>query len=71
MTFFIEEDVNLLRRIFLMGKMSKFLGTGWDSVPFRGFPTKVWGKGSVCTWWVQESNIEKGLFLVRSGIKGA
>ena len=54
-----------------MGKMSKFLGTGWDSVPFRGFPTKVWGKGSVCTWWVQESNIEKGLFLVRSGIKGA
>ena len=26
-----EEDVNLLRGIFLLGEMNKFLAVGWDS----------------------------------------
>ena len=30
-TFLIAEDVNLLRRTFLVGKMSKFLAVGWYS----------------------------------------
>ena len=41
MTLLIAEDVNLLRRIFLAGKLSKSLAVGWYSPPFPGFPIKV------------------------------
>ena len=36
MTLLIAEDVNLLRRIFLVGKMSTFLAVGWYSTPTPG-----------------------------------
>ena len=32
MTFLIEGNVNLLRGVFLVGEMSKFLNAGWDSL---------------------------------------
>ena len=41
MTLLIAEDVNLLRRIFLAGKVSKSLAVGWYSPPSPGFPIKV------------------------------
>ena len=41
MTLLIMGNVNLLRRIFLMGKMDKFLAVGLYSPPSPGFPTKV------------------------------
>ena len=37
----IVEDVNLMRGIFLVGKMSTFLAVGWDSSPFSRFPRKI------------------------------
>ena len=45
MTLLRAEDVNLLRRIFLVGQMSKFLAVGQDSSPSAGFLIKVQGKG--------------------------
>ena len=41
MTLLVAEDVNSLRRIFLVGKMTKFLAVGWDSPVSPGFPTNV------------------------------
>ena len=41
MTFLIAEEANLLKGIFLMGKMSKSLAVGWDSSPSLGFPINV------------------------------
>ena len=38
MPFLIKEEVNLLRGIFLVWEMSKFLAIGWDSSPSPGFP---------------------------------
>ena len=40
MTFFIEEDVNLLRRIFLVGKMSNFWVLGGILSHFEDFPQR-------------------------------
>ena len=40
----IAKDLNLLRGIFLMGKISTFLGVGQDFPPSPGFPIKVQGK---------------------------
>ena len=40
MTFFIAQDVNLLWRIFLVGKMSNFLAVGWVSLNYLG--EKFW-----------------------------
>ena len=34
-------DVNLLKSIFPLGKISKFLAVGWDSPPSPGFLIKV------------------------------
>ena len=42
MTFLIVEEVNLLRGIFLVEEMSKFLAVGWDSSPSPGFPINVY-----------------------------
>ena len=42
MTFLIAEEVNLLRGIFLVVEMSKFLAVVWDSSPSPGFPTNVY-----------------------------
>ena len=38
---FIVEDVNLLRRIFLVVEISKFLAVGWYSPPSPKFLIKV------------------------------
>ena len=67
MKLLTAKDLNLLREIFLMGEMSKFLAVGYDFSPFPGFPIKVVGifptlkvshkvsgEGrTVITWWVQ------------------
>ena len=37
----IAEDINLLSRVFLVGKMSKFFAAGWDSPISPGLPMKV------------------------------
>ena len=47
MTFLIAEEVNLLRGIFLVGEMSKFLAVGWDFSPSQGFPINVYGDNGV------------------------
>ena len=41
MTLLIGEDVNLLKGIFLVGKMRKFMTTKWYSHPSPGFRRKV------------------------------
>ena len=41
MTLLIEKDVNLLKGIFLVGEMSKFLAVEWDSPPSPGFPINI------------------------------
>ena len=41
MTLLIGEDVNLLKGVFLVGKMRKFMTTKWYSHPSPGFPRKV------------------------------
>ena len=47
MAFLIAEEVNLLRRIFLVGEMSKFLAVGWDSFPSPVFPINVYRDNGV------------------------
>ena len=47
MTFLIAEEVNLLREIFLVGEMSKFLAAGWYSPSYSGFPINVYGDNRV------------------------
>ena len=42
-TLLIAKDVNLLRGVFLVGEVSKFLAVGWDSPLSPGFPIKVYG----------------------------
>ena len=37
----IANDLNLLRGIFLMGEMNKFLTVGYDFLPSPGFCIKV------------------------------
>ena len=41
MKLLIMEEVNLLREIFLVGEMSKFLAVGWDSCPSPEFTINV------------------------------
>ena len=41
MKFMIAEKVNLLKGIFLVKKMSKFLIVGWDSFLSLRFPKSV------------------------------
>ena len=41
MTLLMAQDVNLLRRIFLVVKMNKFFAVGWDPPPSLGFLIKV------------------------------
>ena len=41
MSLLIEENVNSIRRIFLVEKMNKFLAVGWYSPRSLGFPIKV------------------------------
>ena len=38
---FNREDVNLLKRIYLVEKISKFLAVSWDSPPSLEFPVNV------------------------------
>ena len=49
MKFLRAKDLNLLREIFLMGEMSKFLAVGKDFFPSPGLPIKVQGKGEQST----------------------
>ena len=46
-TLLITENVNLLRRTFLVGKMSNLLGVGWDSPLYPGFFIKTQGDNDV------------------------
>ena len=39
-TLLIAENVNLFRRIFLVGKMNNFLAVGWYSPHTQGFPLR-------------------------------
>ena len=41
MTFFIVEEVNVFKGIFVVKKMSKCLSADWDSYPSPGFPIKL------------------------------
>ena len=43
MTLLIAEGVNLLMRIYLVGKMYKFLAFGRYSPPSQGFPQRFRG----------------------------
>ena len=55
MKLLTAKDLNLLRRIFLMGEMSIFLAIEQDFSPSPGLPMKVQEKGEpVPTWWVQQ-----------------
>ena len=47
MALLIAKNVNLLRRIFSMGKMSNLLGIGWDSPSSSGFFIKAQGDNGV------------------------
>ena len=47
MILLIEDDVNLLSRIFLVRRMSKFFVVGLDSFTYSGFSIKVWGHNGV------------------------
>ena len=49
MKLLTAKDLYLLRGVFLMGEMSKFLAVGWDFLPCPGFPIKVQGKGEQST----------------------
>ena len=49
MKLLIAKDFNLLRGIFLMGKVSKFLAVGQDFPPSPGFPIKVRRRGEQST----------------------
>ena len=52
MTFLIGDDVNLLRELFLVGRMSNFLALGWDSRLITRVSQKGSGEGeTVHTWW--------------------
>ena len=68
----IAEDVNLLRGIFLVRDMSKFLAVGRDSAPSPGFPIKVQGKeeGQSTPGGGNKATSKDGTFLVRRGIPG-
>ena len=55
MKLLTAKDLNLLRGIFLMGEIIKFLAIGLDFSPSPGLPMKVQGKGeTVHTRWVQQ-----------------
>ena len=41
MTLLTAENVNLLRTIFLVGKVSNFFAVSWDSPLYPRFPIKV------------------------------
>ena len=59
----ITKDVHLLKEVFQVGEMSKFLAVGWDSSPRPGFPIKVQEGVTVHTWWGQQRNIKReGIF---------
>ena len=62
MTLFIGEDLNLLRWIFLVGEISKFLAVGWDSLQShtQGSHKVLGEEAEVHTWWGQQSNIKVG-----------
>ena len=47
MTFLMAKEVNLLRGIFPVGEMSKFLAVGWDFSPSPGFPINVYRDNGV------------------------
>ena len=49
MKLLTAKALNLLRGIFLMGKMSKFFAVGTDFSPSPGLPIKVQGKGKQST----------------------
>ena len=42
MTPLIAKDVNLLKGVFLVGEISKFLAVGWVSSQSPGFPINVY-----------------------------
>ena len=58
----IAEDLNLLREIFLVEKMSNVL----SKIPSPGFSIKVQGKGKT----VYSRGRKEETFLVRRGIHG-
>ena len=67
MKILIAKNLNLLREIFLMGEMSKFLVYGYDFSPSPGFPIKVQEKGEQSTPGGCNSFVT---FLVRREISG-
>ena len=61
MTLLIGEHVNLLRKIFVVAGMRKFLGDGWDSPPISRVSYKGLGeRGAVHSCWGQQINIKEG-----------
>ena len=67
MKLLIAKDLNLLKGIFLMGDMSKFLAVGLDFSPSPGFPIKVQGKGEQSTTGRYNNFVT---FLVRREMSG-
>ena len=66
------EDVNLLRDIFLVRDISKFLAVGRNSAPSPGFPIKVQGKQEEQSTPAggNKATSKEGTLLVRRGIPG-
>ena len=55
MKLFTAKDINLLKEIFLMVEISKYLAIGQHFSPSPGLLMKVQGKEEpVHTWWVQQ-----------------
>ena len=67
MIFLIAKDLNLLRGIFLMAKMSTSLGAGQDFPSSPGFPIKVQGKEGQSTHGGCNNFL---IFLLRREIPG-
>ena len=60
MTLLIGEDLNILRVVFLLGKISKFSPARWNSPTIANFFSKVFGeKETIHIWWGQQSNIKE------------
>ena len=66
MTFLILEDVNLLRGIFLVGKMSRFLAAGWVFPHSQGFKGGDIFRKKADTWCIiRGDNLPKHCSVLR------
>ena len=66
MTLLIGEDLNILRVVFLLGKINKFSPARWNSPTIANFFSKVFGEKEKSTsGGVNKATSNKAIFLVR------